>query len=383
MSQPLKEVRVAPNIYRTPHGWRVYVKRDGVQHPKRFKPDATLEQLQAFVDGFKQESDRLREARRATEADQRGTFAEDARTYLQLKTVQAMPSVSDRERQVRRWITVFGRRPRPSITPRDIDEQLQAWRDSGFSGSYVNKHRTALMALWTRLDGKGAANPVRDTRLFAEAEEEPRGRSYALLTEILDAIPDRGRPVKGVKGSTTHGSRSKVRLEIMAWTGMAPSQVGRLKEGKHFSIAEGWYVLPRRDKGRPPRFPRPVIRKQMTADAKAAFRRFVALKAEGPFDRRALRHTWLRGVARVEQAMQEKAKDPALTLARVRLYDIRHSFATELFKRTKDLNVVAEMLDHSSLRMTRRYGLGAVSGVLKAAMRKFEAAVGRKRGRRR
>ncbi len=252
--------------------------------------------------------------------------------------------------------------------------------DAGASTSSANKYRTALMSLWTRLDGRGAANPVRETRVFEEAEEEARGRSYALLKRILDAIPDtRSRPTKGVKGSRARGSVSKVRLELMTWTGMAPSQIMRL-EPKSFSIDEGWYTSPRRRKGsKKPRFPRPVIRKPMTADARAAFRRFVQLKAFGPFDRRALRHTWLRAVRRVELAMQQERKDPTFKLARVRLYDIRHSFGTELFKRTKSLTLVAEMLDHTSLRTTRRYSLGAVAGVLRSGMRQFEAATTRRK----
>jgi site-specific recombinase XerD len=380
MGSPGKETRVAPNIYQTPHGWRVYVKRDGVLKPVRFKRDVTLEQLEIFVRTFKEESERLRQQRQ-TEADAHaGTFAADVARYLALKTVQAMPSYSDRARQIAFWRKAFGRRPRSAITTRDVDEQLQALFDGGASGSYVNKHRTALMALYTRLDGRAAANPVREARLYEEAEETPRGRSYALLKRILDAVPaDRSRPVKGQKGSGTRGSLSRVRLELMAWTGMAPSQVGRLEPGKHFDLAQGWYVFPRRDKGKKPRFPRPVIRKQMTADARAAFRRFVKLKAAGPFDRRALRHTWLRALKRVQAAMRKELRDPDYILERVRLYDIRHSFGTEIFKRTKDLAITAEMLDHSSLRTTRRYSLGAMSDVLKGATRKFEAATGRRR----
>jgi integrase len=383
VTTPGREVRVAPNIYRTPHGWRVYVKRAGILKPKRFPPDATLESLKEFVESFRQESQRLTEVRRKEAAEHAGTFAADADRYLALKVVHAMPSHADRVREITHWRTVFGRRPRGTITAGAIDEQLQALFDSGYAGSTVNKFRTALMSLYTRLDGRGGANPVRQTRLFEEAEEEARGRSYGLLTRILDAVPaERSRPVKGQQGSRGTGSASRARLEIMAWTGMAPSQIARLDPATHFSIAEGWYVVPRRQKGKKPRFPRPVIRKQMTADARAAFRRFVRLQAYGPFSRSSLRHTWFRAQRRVEAAMRAEKHDDGFQLPRFRLYDIRHSFGTELFKRTKDLALVAEVLDHSSLQMTRRYSLGAVADVLKGAMRKFEAATGRRRAKR-
>lgn len=380
-----REVRVAPHIVQVLdqagqlRGWRVYVKRDGVLKPKRFPPEATLEQLQAFVDAFTEESEKLRTERRAARLVHLGSFTADTLRYLRLRTVRAMVSVGDRERDIARWVTAFGSRPRSSLTTRAIDEQLQAFLDSGLSGSTVNKLRAALMSLWTRLDGKGAANPVRDAMIFPEAEEIPRGQPYALLVRILDAVPNRGRPTKGVKGSTKSGSLSKVRLELMAWTGMAPSQIARLTAA-HFSLKERWYLTPRRAKGAPVRFPRPVIRKRMSADAHAAFARFAALKAHGAFDRRALRHTWFRAIAAVERTMRKELKDPEFTLPRIRLYDIRHSFAAEMYRVTKNLRAVGELLDHGSERTTRRYALTAVPGILEEATLAFEQAVGRAAG---
>lgn len=377
-----REVRVAPHIVQVLdqagqlRGWRVYVTRDGVLRPKRFRPEATLEQLQTFIDAFQEESAKLRAERRAARLVHLGTFKADALRYLRLHTVRAMVSVDDREREIQRWVTVFGARARPMITTRLINEQLQAFRDSGLSGSTVNKLRAALMSLWTRLDGKGAANPVRDAMIFPEAEEISRGQPYALLVRILDAVPNRGRGVKGVKGSAKKGSLSKVRLELMAWTGMAPSQIARLTPAS-FSLEERWYLTPRRAKGAPVRFPRPVIRKRMSADAHAAFTRFAALKAYGPFDRRAMRHTWFRAIATVERAMRKELQDPDFTLPRIRLYDIRHSFAAEMYRVTKNLRAVGELLDHGSERTTRRYALTAVPGVLEEAMTAFEASVGR------
>lgn len=377
-----RERRVAPHIYEVIDqaglqvGWRVYVRRQGVLKPKRFPPETTPEQLQAFIDSFQEESERLHRERRAARIAHLGTFRADALRYLKLRTVRAMVSLDDRERDIARWVRAFGARPRSGITARDIDEQLQAFRESGLSGSTVNKLRAALMSLWTRLDGKGAANPVRNAMIFPESDELPRGQPYELLIRILDAAPNRGRPVKGVKGSTKKGSLSKVRLELMAWTGMAPSQIARLKP-EHFSLEERWYVTPRRAKGAPVRFPRPVVRKRMSADAHVAFARFVALTAYGTFDRRALRHTWFRAIATVERAMRKELKNPEFALPRIRLYDIRHSFAAEMYRVTKNLRAVGELLDHGSERTTRRYALTAVPGVLEEAVTAFEQAVGR------
>lgn len=387
---PARDVRVAPHIYRTPHGWRVLVRVSGDLKSARFPRTTTLPELEAFVRKVKDEANTLHQERTEAEAVRRGTFAGDADRYLALKTTQAMPSYSDREFQIKQWVKVFGRRPRPAITARDIDEQLQAFFNSGLSGSTVNKLRTALMSMWTRLDGRAAANPVKETREFPEADEEPRGQSYELIKRILDAVTDRARPVKGQnRGRRAKGglgalpSPSKAWLELMAWTGMTPAQIGRLTP-QHFSIAEGWYTTPRRKKGKQPRFPRPIIRKPMTQDAKAAFSRLVELRLipHGPFthnQRSGLRNVWLRALAKAEKQMQEARKDPKFRLPHVRLHDIRHSFGTALYKETRDLGLVGQMLDHSSPRMTRRYALGAVPTVLQSAMVQFERATTRGR----
>src|SRR5687768_8861402 len=135
----MSDERVAPNIYRTPYGWRVYVKRDQKLQPKRFPPETTLEQLQAFVAGFQEETTRLAEQRQRLALEHRGTFGADAARYLELKVVKALRSYTDRKREITKWVDAFGKRPRASITARDIDEQLQAWFDAGASPASVNK----------------------------------------------------------------------------------------------------------------------------------------------------------------------------------------------------------------------------------------------------
>jgi integrase len=377
-----REERIAPNIYRTPHGWRVYVRRDGVLKPIRFKRDVTLAQLQIFVDAYKQETARIQAERRALDTERAGTFAGDAARYLRLAVIQAMPSYTDRCREIARWVAVFGRRPRATITAHDIDEQLQKWHTAGDAPSSVNKYRAALMALYTRLDGRSAANPVRDTRLFQEAPARVRGLPYPLIKALLDAMPrDQSRPIKGVKGSRARGSLTRARFEVMAWTGMTPSQLKKLKP-RDVNLAGRWYVSPPRRKGHQSRHARPEVRKPMTKDAHAAFTRFVELEAWGAFDTRALRHSLERARRKVEAQLRKTKRDPTFTLPHIRPYDFRHSFATELYRRTGNLSLVAEMLDHASLAMTKRYSLGAVADVLKQGMRKFEKSTTRRKAKR-
>jgi hypothetical protein len=44
----------------------------------------------------------------------------------------------------------------------------------------------ALAHLWSTLDGKNAANPLRDVPVFEEPEAEPRNLPPALVTSILE-----------------------------------------------------------------------------------------------------------------------------------------------------------------------------------------------------
>jgi integrase len=330
----MRDVRVAPNIYKTERGWRVYIKRDGIQKAVRFKRDTTLEQLQAFVDGYREESARLRQERQAAAAAHQGTFAGDVDTYLELASVRAMPSYADRRRDMLRWVNVFGKRPRARITARDIDEHLQAWIDAGKAPSTVNKYRTALMSLYTKLDGRAAVNPVKHTRMFEEPPAVARGIDYTLLRLLLDAMPeDLSQPIKGVEGSRKRGSKTRVRFELMAWTGMTPAQI-KLLTPRHVNLRQRWYIAPTRQKGhRRPRHPRAEVRKPMTADAHRAFQRFAKLDAWGSFDTRAMRHTLERARRKVEKQLRKERRDPRLVVPRVRPYDFRHSFGTELYRR--------------------------------------------------
>jgi integrase len=387
VTAPPREVKVAPNIYRTAHGWRVYVRRRDPKtghsklHPFRFPPEKTLEDLEYFRDLYKLESKQLRRQARtdaaAAAAEVAGTFTKEAEEYLELKTVKAMPSYTDRVRDITRWIGVFGRTPRKAIRTRDIDEQLQQWINEGYAASTVNNRRTALMALWTRLDGRTAANPVRETQVFAEPELEPRGLPYPLVIRILDAIPAT-RSYSHLKETKVNPVKTRIRLEVMAWTGMRASQLGQLKP-EHVNFEERWFVTPRSKKGgKQARYTRPVIRKPLTSDSEAALRRFFACGCVGTFSPSSARRLFTRAVRQVEQDMQAEKQDPTFRLpAGIRPYDLRHSFGTEMLRRTKSLETVAELLDQSSTRMTKRYALGAIADVLKEAAIAFEASATR------
>ena len=105
----------------------------------------------------------------------------------------------------------------------------------------------------------------------------------------------------------------------------------------------------------------------------AALRRFAALEAWGSFSNSSMLKSWRRAA--------NAAKGTPIP----RVYNLRHSFATEMYARTGDPKATAELLMHSDKsQMMDRYTIGCVATRLKLAVGTFNAAVpagkpGRKR----
>src|SRR5215203_4269562 len=59
----------------------------------------------------------------------KGTLAEDIQTYLSRRS--AMPSFSDRTREIKMWLPKFGLRGRASILHTEIEEQVNDWAMAG------------------------------------------------------------------------------------------------------------------------------------------------------------------------------------------------------------------------------------------------------------
>ena len=94
------------------HRLRVFVRkldpRSGKSHKvgKRFGPGFTLEQLEAYRDARQE----------AGEDPTLLGFTADARRYLALEDVKAMPSIITRTIEIEKWIALFGDTPREAIT---------------------------------------------------------------------------------------------------------------------------------------------------------------------------------------------------------------------------------------------------------------------------
>jgi len=225
------------------------------------------------------------------------------------------------------------------ITADQIAAQLHAWRKTKAAAT-VNKRRTALMHLYTVLDGKALPNPVKDAPKFPEPAPAPRALPYAVIRQIFKVMPE---------------SRSKARLRVLAYTGIPPGQIATIHP-TDVDWRARTVAVAGRQKGKGTRAR--VV--PLTAHAVAAFRAMQRTNAWGPCSRTVLRRVFLRAVHRV--------LGPDVTLAP---YVLRHSFGTEVYRRSGDIRATQILLDHSTPQLTHRYTGAAVDPRVQAAIRSW------------
>jgi integrase len=306
---------------------QAYLRVNGEYHSKRFPLGTAARELQDWRDAKRVA---IRTGADIPLADPDApSFRQDLATYWQLKG--AMPSGEDRRRDLDLWARVLSNRPRLSVTATIIRAQLERWRAEGYAGSTLNHRRTALMDLWTVLDGKSAANPVRDVPKYPEDNDDLRALSHALVYRILCRM----RP-----------SKTRARLRVMAWTGWPPAQIRKLRP-QDIQIARRMaYVTPRRKgKGTQGEW-LPLLPPAVTA-----LEEFIALDAFGDFGSRALNRRFCFALGRLNAHRARFGRRPITATA----YSLRHSFGVLVAALFKDDQVVQRLMLHSSPTQTQRY----------------------------
>jgi site-specific recombinase XerD len=313
-------------------GWRLFVRvhpGKGGLKSKRWPETATKTEMREWREDVRVKA----RAQPKPAPSARGTLAADIDHYLKL--VATMPTIKDRRRDMTRWQNVLGMRPRPKLTRDDYRLVLQEWRLTGKGGhplaaSTVNHRRTAMMHLYTTLDGKGAPNPLRDIPPFTEPPAEPRDIGIETARAILAAL----KP-----------SKSRARLNVLAWTGLrGNSELGKMKpEYLNLEQQECW--APTGKKGKP----RLIV---LNADGVDAWQEFAHMKAWGKYSKDSLRRSFHRAVAIVNR---DRLRAGLAPLRHLRVYDLRHTIATAMRRGGADLADIQAHLGHTSPRMTQRY----------------------------
>ncbi len=287
------------------------------------------------------------------------TFAEDVQTYLKLRT--SMPTYGTRAAHLRDWAAYFGRRSRSSITAQFIRQRLEQLIADGYAPGSVNRMRTALMSLWTVLDGKSARNPVRDVPKYREPSDEPRALSMLTAYRILACMRD---------------SKTRTRLRVLLWTGWPHKQIGQLRP-EHLKLKEGRAYVTARKKGGGvrgawlPLLPG-AIRALTLFDREDCYTPVPepGQKAQ-PFSSSSMRHSFLLALEKLN-AHRARLKLRPLT---ARPYDFRHSFGTWLALETGGQErVVQTMMMHATAEQSRRYTEAATTPLVDAAIGRLHGA---------
>jgi len=319
----MADKRVDRGIYKTPYGYRVRIRIHKRLHTKRFPPTHTLDALRRWRD------DHTRAHRKKKTA--RGTLAKDAEAYL--AAVKGMPTFADRKHALDQWTNRYGDEPRWMLTPEVIRTQLAAWKASGLANNTVNHRRTALSHLFTVLDGKNEYNPVREIPPYPLPPPIRRGLPMRIVVKVLKKI---------------QGPKTRARLEVLAWTGLRPSELMRLTPGL-VDTKRGVALVPTA-KGGPPR----EIAFRL---AVPAWKKLLKADALGKFSPQSARKQLHRAC--------KAAKVPPF-----RVYDLRHSFLSALRQHGADLSDVQAQAGHSDIALTRRYA-PTITAKLRKAVRQL------------
>lgn len=331
---------------------RVTVKARGVQRERRFPEGTSKQTIRDWID---RERGRLKDELPPASP---GTLAKDVERYLD--TLVDRPALK-KERTVHLdwWIARLGKLRRSQITAPLIRTHLAELRTRR-AASTCNHYRMALSHLWSTLDGKNAVNPCRDVPTFEEPEAEPRNLPQSVVWLLLEAFPKLGQTKKGEKrGSVNLG---QLRLSVMAYTGLSPAEIMRIRPHDLMLAVRAVYVR-RRQKGKGSE----GMLLPLTKDGAAALQAFSEACAFGRFSTHALYQSWVRSCKRL---LKRDDLDPSTRryLLEARPYDLRHSFATFLLEKTGSLTTTKELMRHRSSKTTKRYARAAVAPHLRAAL---------------
>lgn len=339
-------------IRRTPAGtWQVYVRVRGVYRSRTLPAHTPLRTLIEHREHLRAE-----EKYGIDPPAEYGTlFRDDATAYLAL--CEGMPTYSDRAYRIGRWVSVFGSRDRATITAREIREQLERWRVRGrhdggpLAPASLNQLRTALMAMYTVLDGKSAANIVKDVPAYDE-RDSVQVRAEPLLTclRLIRRLKPQGKMRAVLYALLWTGWPHALVAELTAadvdWAGQRV-RVARRRKGKGMEAA--WI---------------PVV-----PQAIRALRLVHRRNAWGGCSTSSLHSALARAVA-AENAWRRQQNAAAgrevwpMVRESFNPYGLRHSFGTWAAARVKDDRALKELLRTNSIA---RYTEGAVDARLTAA----------------
>ena len=235
--------------------------------------------------------------------------------------------------------TVLANMPLP-LTPASIDMALAA-DTRARAASSVQRTRAALRAFgaWLSDTGRANDNPARHlkTKRLAVAPAE-----YLTAAEVK-------RLLKTIRGTISQTARrDRVIIETLLWTGIRVGELAALSfedvdlDGKHLRV---------RVKGGAEQV------KFIRTDLRSLLKQHMREQRWNTTPDRALfvsRQGTRLSVRQVERLVHDWLDRAGIT-KRLTPHGLRHTFATVLYERTRDVLVVQRALGHANVETTRRY----------------------------
>jgi integrase len=272
--------------------------------------------------------------------------------------------------------------PVAEVTRKKIRTQLVAWAQT-FAPSTCNSRKHALAdVLRVELEDEDAEDdvilPTDKVPQIKPRGRQARGIEYPILLRILATLPDRGRADKGEDMPAV--SLTKIRLTVMVWTGLAHKSLMRL-ERRQVNFRDEKLFLPARKKGKGA----PGVWVDLLPQAVDALRAYDAAGLwKTTFSRASMWKSWQRAVKRTRAGLAaEAAKTGDQTMLEqfdvavpenCHPYDCRHSFLTDVLRKTGDLRAAQELAQHQDMKTTEHYIKAAVPERVAAAIEKMRAA---------
>ena len=229
-------------------------------------------------------------------------------------------------------------------------ERLQWSKVRFVTGATVNRALTTLKLLYHQAerDGYGVKNPVVGVAMFREPLDSMR---VVAFEEQVRYLSQASQPLRDI-------------AEIILNTGMRPEEVFRMRvENIDFQQKTIFNPFGKTKAAR-----RTV---PLTEDLVALLRRRVnrAIGLETPFVFSSP-HNFQKPIGSVKKAHRSAAQRAKIE-GHFRLYDLRHTFATQAVASGTDLPTLSSLLGHASILMTMRY-VHPAAEQKRGAVEKFE-----------
>lgn len=339
--------RKITGIRRRRAGWEAYVRVHGELYTKQYPIDQPLADMRAWRE---QQIDA-----HGGRKGRSGSFAADVLEFLGKPEIAAQQYVGQLAHYLGLWIEALGGdRPRATITRDEIEAVLQRWLKT-YAEPTVYHRRSALLQLFTVLDGAGAANPVKDTTCPKSWIPADHSTKFSTLAAIVDAMPDWRYPKKGIK----QVSIAKLVGRVIVAIGIRPADLAQIRRGD-FDRQAATLRWPASSKGKG------VAARTvpLSTEGFLALSAFDEADAYGKFNPEAVSHSFKRAARRID------GKETP-----IHLYTGRHTLGADLYRETRDLATVGRMLNHApGSRSTPQYAQGANADVDRAAAQALSAA---------